>query len=94
MNSLSGLNTCQSLEDKDELLGANEDTSDSVEDSNGFGLGFVEYRHVSPGFKPENCDKYPECPICTIDIEQPVTQRVSDEVLVHFPSAFYYELLY
>jgi len=47
MNSLSGLNTYQSLEDKDEFLGANEDAS------NGFGLGFVEYRHVSPGFSPE-----------------------------------------
>lgn len=54
MNSLSGLNTYQSLEDKDEFLGANEDASDSVEDSNGFGLSFVEYRHVSPGFSPEN----------------------------------------
>lgn len=100
VNSLSGLNTYQSLEHKDDFVDANEDASDFVEDSSGCGLGFVEYRHVSPSFSPENCEaklpvckKYPECPICTIHNEQRLVQRVSDEVLTHFSSAFYYELL-
>ena len=72
----------------------------NVEDINGCGVGFLEYRHVSPSFSPANCElnwpvcrKYPECAICTTDIEEPLTQRVSDEVLLHFPPAFYYELL-
>lgn len=72
MSSLSGLNI--------------QDASDSVEDSNNCGLGYVEYLNVSPGCSPENCEvkwpvckKYPECPICTIDIEQLVTQRVSEK---------------
>ena len=87
MHSLLGLKIIsQSLEDKDEFVGTNEDASDFLEDSNGFGLGFMEYRHMSPSCSPVNsevkwpvCKKYPECPICIIDIEQPGTQRVSQQ---------------
>lgn len=97
MNSLSGLNIHQLKEDKEEYVGSSEDASDSVEDSNNCGLGYVEYLNVSPGCSPENCEvkwpvckKYPECPICTIDIEQLVTQRVSEKI-TRFPSEFCYQ---
>lgn len=46
MNSLSGLNIHQLKEDKEEYVGSSEDASDSVEDSNNCGLGYVEYHPV------------------------------------------------
>lgn len=43
-------------EGKVKFVGANEDASDLVENSNGCGLGFLKYRHVSPSFSPEICE--------------------------------------
>ena len=83
MNCLSGLNIYQSNDNTDEFVASDGDANDSVESNDNSGLD-VKYLDTSPGCSLENvevkwpvCNKYPECPICTIDIEQPDVQRVS-----------------
>lgn len=62
VNSLSGLNTYQSLEHKDDFVDANEEASDFVEDSSGCGLGFVEYRHrYHPVFRQKTVKQNCQC---------------------------------
>lgn len=84
MNSLSCLHIHQSKDD--EFVVSNEDGSDSVEDNNNCSLDQVIYIDVSPGCSQEKCEvnwpvcrKYPECPICTIEIEQHDLQGVSEK---------------
>lgn len=79
MDSLSCLNSHQSKEDNDEFV-----VSDFVEDNNNCGSDQVTYIDISPGCSQEKCEvnwpvckKYPECPICAIEIEQYDFERVS-----------------
>lgn len=68
-------------EDRSECVELEDDLSDAVEENNGSELRL----EVSSGRLAESCKvnwlvckKYPECPICTIEIEKPVVQTVSD----------------
>lgn len=86
MSSLSCLNIHRSNEATHEFFVSNEDASAYAEDNSYCRLDQVKYLDVLPGCSQDNCDvkwpvckKYPECPICTIDIEQLDDQGVSEK---------------
>ena len=85
IDSLACLNIHRSNEATDEFAVSNEDATAPSEDNSYCSLDQVKYLDVLPGCSQDNCDvkwpvckKYPECPICTIDIEQLDDQGVRE----------------